>query len=95
MNAKRILIGSSLLLIVFMLTSCAPAGMTSEEYGFFYGIGHGFISPFVLIAKLVGAQIGLYAENNSGTFYWLGYILGILLLLGGGGGGVASRRRRY
>jgi hypothetical protein len=93
MNAKRILIGSSLLLIVFLLTSCAPAGMTSQEYGFFYGIVHGFISPFILIAKLLGAHIGLYAEHNSGTFYWLGYILGIVFLLGGGGGGVASRNR--
>jgi len=93
MNAKRILIGSALLLVLFQLTSCAPAGMTPEQYGFFWGILHGFISPFVLIAKLLGAHIGLYAAHNTGTFYWLGFILGLVLLLGGGGGGVASRRR--
>jgi hypothetical protein len=93
MNVKRILIGSSLLLVLFYLTSCAPAGMTSEEYGFFWGILHGFISPFVFIAKLLGAHIGLYAAHNTDTFYWLGFILGLVFLLGGGGGGVASRRR--
>jgi hypothetical protein len=93
MNAKRILIGSFLLLVLFQLTSCAPAGMTPQEYGFFYGILHGFISPFVLVAKLLGAHIGLYAEHNTGAFYWLGFILGLVFLLGGGGGSVASRRR--
>jgi hypothetical protein len=93
MQAKRILIGLSLLLVLFQLTSCAPAGMTHQEYGFFYGIAHGFISPFVLVAKLFGAHIGLYAQHNSGTFYWGGYILGLIFLLGGGGGGIASRRR--
>jgi hypothetical protein len=67
--------------------------MTSQEYGFFYGKVHGFISPFVLIAKLQGAHIGLYAVHNSGTFYWLGYVLGFVFLLGSGGGGVASRNK--
>jgi hypothetical protein len=40
-------------------------------------------------------QIGLYAENNTGMLYWVGYILGILILLGGGGGGYSQRRRWY
>ena len=95
MKTKRILIASSLLLMLFFVTSCAPVGMTKEEYGFLYGIAHGFISPFVLIARLFGANIGLYAEHNSGSLYWLGFILGVVLLLGGGGGGVATRRRRW
>ncbi|HEX9250804.1 MAG TPA: hypothetical protein VF870_01110 [Ignavibacteriaceae bacterium] len=83
------------MLVLFFVTSCAPVGMTKEEYGFFYGIVHGFISPFVLIAKLLGAHIGLYAENNAGTLYWLGFILGVVLLLGGGGGSYATRSRWY
>ena len=95
MKPKRIFIGASLLLILFFVTSCAPVGMTKEEYGFLYGIVHGFISPFVLIARLLGAHIGLYAEHNSGNLYWAGFILGLLLLFGGGGGSYASRRRWY
>jgi hypothetical protein len=95
MKTKRIFFGSLLLLFLFFVTSCAPVGMTSEVYGFLYGIVHGFISPFALIAKLLGAHIGLYAEHNSGPLYWLGYILGLVLLLGGGGGSYSTRRRWY
>jgi len=91
MNTKKIVIGLSILMALFFLTSCAPAGMTPEEYGFFWGILHGFISPFVLIAKLLGAHIGLYAEHNTGLLYWVGFILGIGFLFGGGGGAVRSR----
>ena len=95
MKTKRVIIGSSLLLVLFLVTSCAPVGMTDQQYGFLYGIVQGFISPFVLIAKLFGMQIGLYAENNTGMLYWVGYILGIFILLGGGGGGYSQRRRWY
>jgi len=95
MKTKRVFIGLLLLLVLFFVTSCAPVGMSKEEYGFIYGIIHGFISPFVLIGKFFGAKIGLYAENNTGSLYWLGYILGVILLLGGGGGSYATRRRWY
>jgi hypothetical protein len=95
MKTKRIIIGLLLLLVLFFVTSCAPVGMTKEEYGFLYGIVHGFISPFLLIAKLLGANVGLYAEHNSGSLYWLGFIFGLVLLLGGGGGSYATRRRWY
>ena len=65
MKTKRIFIGLLLLLVLLFVTSCAPVGITKQEYGFLYGIVHGFISPFVLIAKLFGAHIGLYAEHNA------------------------------
>ena len=94
MKTKRILIGFLLLLVLFFVTSCAPVGMTNEQYGLLFGIVHGFISPFVLIAKLLGANIGLYAVHNTGSLYWLGFILGVVLLLGGGGG-YSTRRRWY
>ena len=92
MKTKRIFIGLLLLLVLFFVTSCAPVGMTSEIYGFLYGIVHGFISPFTLIAKLLGAHVGVYAKHNVGMLYWVGFILGLVLLLGGGGGGYYRRR---
>jgi hypothetical protein len=76
-----------LLFIVLVVTSCAPKGNTYDEYGFFSGIWHGICFPFALLGKLFNFKIGLYAENNSGFFYWLGFIFG----LGGLGGGGASR----
>jgi ABC-type multidrug transport system permease subunit len=94
MKTMRIFIGLLIMLILFFVTSCAPVGMTREEFGFLYGIVHGFISPFTLIAKLLGANIGVYALHNAGSLYWLGFILGVVILIGGGGGGGSYARRR-
>ena len=89
MRTQHIIIGSLLFLFIVIASSCAPAHRTSDEYGFFSGIIHGLVFVFALIGKLFGFDVGLYAEHNSGFFYWLGFIIG----LGGlGGGGVASRR---
>lgn len=74
-------------ILLLALTSCAPEGYTRHEAGFFSGIWHGLIIIPSLIGKLFGADIGLYAEHNTGFTYWLGFIIGI----GGLGGGAASR----
>jgi hypothetical protein len=95
MKTNKVFIGFFLLIVLFFVASCAPVGNTTEVYGFLYGIVHGFISPFVLIAKLLGANVALYALHNSGSLYWAGFVLGVLLLLGGGGGGGYYRKRRY
>jgi len=82
------IIGLFLFLLLINLTSCAPSGYESDEAGFFSGIWHGMILIFSIIGKVFGADIGIYAEHNSGFFYWLGFIIGI----GGlGGGGAAAR----
>lgn len=89
MRKQQILLGILLIFIVLTMNSCAPAGSTYKEYGFFSGIWHGFIFFFALIGKLFGANLGLYADHNTGFMYWLGFIIGI----GGiGGGGAAARR---
>ena len=83
---------SFLLLFLFLtisLSACAPVVNTYKEYGFFSGILHGIVFPFALIGKLFGSDVGLYASNNTGFFYWLGFLFGIGAL---GGGGAASRR---
>ncbi len=90
MNANKIIIVLLLLICITCLSSCAPAGYESNEAGFFSGIWHGFIIIFSLIGKVFGADIGIYAEHNTGFFYWFGFIIGLGLL--GGGGGSASRR---
>jgi len=88
MKSNKLFLGLLLIMLLF-ITSCAPEGYSSHEYGFFGGIWHGIIFPFALIGKLFGSDIGLYATNNTGFFYWVGFIFGF----GGlGGGGYASRR---
>jgi hypothetical protein len=89
MNKQNITIGIAVILIICSLSACAPAGYTNSEAGFFSGILYGFVFFFALIGKLFGADVGLYAEHNTGFFYWLGFIFG----LGGLGGGANSSRR--
>jgi hypothetical protein len=76
------------LFAITCLSSCAPEHGSSSEYGFFSGIWHGLIIIFSLIGKVLGFDIGIYADNNTGFTYWLGFIIGI-----GGFGGGASRSR--
>lgn len=88
MKKNKIIMGLIILVVLLNLTSCAPKSYTETEYGFFSGIFHGIVFIFSLLGKLFGMNIGLYAEHNSGFFYWLGFIIGI----GGLGGGASSRR---
>lgn len=86
---KKAVTATALTCLVLFLQSCAPSGYEESQAGFFSGLIHGFVLfPFALLAKLFGMDYGLYAEHNSGVFYWLGYIIGI----GGLGGGAASGR---
>jgi hypothetical protein len=50
--------------------------LTGHTYGFFGGLWHGFIAPFDLIGMLFSDNITMYAQNNTGGFYALGFILG-------------------
>ena len=69
-----------LLFLILSLASCAPAGATEYEYGFFYGIWHGFILTFSLIGKLFGSDIGLFAETNTGVTYYIGFVIGVIII---------------
>jgi hypothetical protein len=89
MKRQHIILATVAVICLFVFSSCAPGGNTSKEYGFFWGIIHGFIFIFALIGKLFGGHHGLYAVHNTGFFYWLGFIIGLGVI---GGGGAASRR---
>lgn len=78
MTKRKIIIGLMMLFIMVSFTSCAPENHSFHKYGFFGGIWHGFIWGFALIGKLFGADIGLYADNNTGFTYWLGFIIGLI-----------------
>jgi hypothetical protein len=70
----------SLFLIVIM-TGCAnneivDQCLTGHKYGFLGGLWHGFIAPFDFIGMLFSNDITMYAQNNNGGFYALGFLLG-------------------
>lgn len=83
-----------LLPLILILTGCAnnesvEQCLTGHTYGFFGGLWHGFIAPFDFIGMLFSNKITMYAQNNNGGFYALGFLLG-----SGGWGFFGSRGAR-
>jgi hypothetical protein len=71
----------SVLIIIFFLSGCAKSEvvdqcLTGHTYGFFGGLWHGFIAPFDFIGMLFNKEITMYAQNNNGGLYALGFLLG-------------------
>jgi len=69
------------LLSFIMLTGCAQNEsvkecLTGHTYGFLGGLWHGFIAPFDFIGMLFNEKITMYAQNNNGGLYALGFLLG-------------------
>ena len=50
--------------------------LTGHTYGFLGGLWHGFIAPFDFIGMLFNEKITMYAQNNNGGLYALGFLLG-------------------
>lgn len=78
----------------FFIASCANAEpvrdcLTGQQYGFFSGLLHGFITPISFIASLFRDDIAIYAVNNSGSWYDFGFLLG-----SGGWGFFAGNRSK-
>lgn len=89
---------AGIIFIVLALTGCAKSEnveecLTGHTYGFFGGLWHGFIAPFDFIAMLFNDKITMYAQNNNGALYALGFLIGS----GGWGffGGRRARRLRH
>ena len=66
---------------LLILSGCADnenvdACLTGYKYGFFGGLWHGFIAPFDFIGMLFDKDITMYAQNNNGGLYALGFLLG-------------------
>jgi hypothetical protein len=85
-------------LSVIILSGCAnnesvKQCLTGHTYGFFGGLWHGFIAPFDFIGMLFNDKITMYAQNNNGGLYALGFLLGS----GGWGffGGKGVKRVRH
>ena len=53
-----------------------PANKTA---GFAYGMLHGALMPIALPSLVIGRDVPIYAADNSGRFYKIGYICGINL----------------
>ena len=79
--SQRNLLFLGFLSLVIILTGCAQSEavkqcLTGHTYGFFGGLWHGFIAPFDFIGMLFNDKITMYAQNNNGGLYALGFLLG-------------------
>jgi hypothetical protein len=79
-NSRRNLL-FTLSAMIILLSGCADsesigACLTGHTYGFFGGLWHGFIAPFDFIGMLFDKSITMYAQNNNGGFYALGFLIG-------------------
>ena len=68
-------------LLISLISACADAQsvqacVSGREYGFFSGLLHGFITPISFVSSLFNKGVAIYAVNNSGAFYDLGFLLG-------------------
>ncbi len=73
-----------------VLTSCASQPLAEHAPGipgFLFGLLHGAISPFALVASAF-TDVRIYAFPNSGGWYDLGFVLGCAAIFGGGGSSV-------
>ena len=81
---------------ILFMTGCASAeGLDAcvdpaESSGFLLGLVQGFIAPITFIVSLFDSDTAMYAVNNNGWTYDLGFLLGI----GGFSGGILKGRRR-
>jgi len=76
------------LIILFLLLICIPTitGAFTTDYefssynssGFFWGIWHGLLAPYSLIARWFINDIIMYAYPNSGWFYDFGFLIGLV-----------------
>ena len=82
---QKIFSNKSLLMLllsaVLVLSGCANnedvgACLAGNTYGFFGGLWHGFIAPFDFIGMLFNDEITMYAQNNNGGLYALGFLFG-------------------
>lgn len=78
---SKLLIFSALALLMFAFASCAHVEpvqecLTGKQYGFLYGLLHGFITPVSFIGSLFDDNVAIYAVNNKGGWYDLGFLLG-------------------
>ncbi|HZI32097.1 MAG TPA: hypothetical protein VFF11_07130 [Candidatus Binatia bacterium] len=50
---------------------------TNRVAGFGYGLLHGAMMPISLPSLVVGRDVPIYDDNNSGRIYKIGYICGV------------------
>lgn len=86
MKKRILLLGVVSVVMLFLLTGCAPGDGTytaAKPAGFFWGIWHGWIAPISLIIGLFNKSIRVYETMNTGWWYDFGFYIAIISGFGG------------
>jgi hypothetical protein len=87
-------------LSVLAVVGCAagPGGQWAEpgasSAGFWAGLWHGAIMIVTLIVSFFTDQVSIYEAHNSGVWYNIGFVLGVLCVSGNGFRATAKRKKR-
>ena len=77
----RALSVSAVVVPLLLLAACGFVGTAPisdwDPPGFFSGVWHGLLSPWTLILRLF-LDIKMYAVPNTGWFYDLGFLIGVV-----------------
>ena len=93
---KNHLFKISILFLVLILASCAHVESidtcvnSTHQDSLLAGILHGFIAPITFLISIFKEDVAMYAVNNSGALYDLGFLIGI----GGFSGGILKSRKK-
>ena|SRR5215470_9749113 len=87
-------------LLLSVLAGCAAGPNQSQDSpndhgtvaGFWQGIWHGFIAPFVFVASLFKSNPTIYEVHNNGAWYNFAYLLGLACFFGSRGSCTARRK---
>jgi hypothetical protein len=84
-------------MVVLFVSACAKSVdigtcLPEKIYGFWHGLWHGFIALFTFIISLFDKDVSMYAVNNNGGWYNLGYLIGISIFFGGGSKASSKRK---
>ncbi len=79
--------------VLLLLAGCASQPLIEPgARGFFWGLFDGAVAPISFVISLFSNGTRIYAYPNSGLWYDIGFLIGILSVWGGGAH-AASRRR--
>ena len=72
---------SIVFIFLLFITSCAnketvDACLKGHQFGFWGGLWHGIIAPIDFILMIFRKDITMYAQNNNGIWYALGFLIG-------------------
>jgi hypothetical protein len=76
------------ILVLALVVGCAAGENNdwteADPAGFFAGLWHGALLLIALIVSFFTDEVTIYEVANNGTWYHIGYVLGILAVYGGG-----------